>query len=271
MTVFLTASASRRSSLRAVLVGTMLLGVGCRHFSQDGTTCAQGDGLKAEAYTGGQMAARTLAFTVDGGPDTATSTLVDVLTAHGVQATFFFEGDNVAADGSVLAKVKQNGHLVANRGYSGASLTTAPDPVSEVRKTDELIASYVTGNIFLLRAPDGDFSDALAKRLNDSGLTRYVGPVSADVEPPCAPEESAESCAQTAIEAIRAIGRGIIALDGTESVTSDMLRVLLPKLKNEGFLFQRLDQIAPLREALERSGATPGTVGGPGGCREYGG
>lgn len=267
MTAFLTPF--RPPLLLALALGSGAL-AGCRHVRDEGSTCPGGDGLQAAQLLGQDMPQRSVALTIDGGPAPTTTTLVDVLAAHGVQATFFLDGRSMAGEGEALARLKTKGHLVGNRGYSGASLAVAPDPVTEVRKTDELMTPYVSGNVYLLRAPMGEFSEALASRLNDAGLTRYVGPIGADVESSCGSDDSADACAQATIEAVRAADHGIVAFDGAADVTVDVLRILLPKLKTEGFTFQRLDQVTPIKEALVRSGAAPGTVGGPGGCQEYG-
>ena len=251
--------------------------VGCRLFS-GGSPCSTGAGLISGSYSGDQVPAKTLILLFDGGPTGATAGIGDVLQAHGVQAAFFVFGQHVESGTSSLSHLKEMGHLVANRTFSGAPLSQAIDPVTEIRKTDELIAPFVSGDIFLLRTSDGPMAEGLLKRLVSAGLNRYVGPVVADFGEQGAATQaslcwqegrSVEDCTQLYLNGIRGIGKGIIALDGEDSRTGLLLRSLVPKLKEEGFTFVRLDQVATIRQALETSGAKPGTVGGPGGCREY--
>lgn len=260
-----------------MLLGALLAPAGCGVFSS-GKGCHTGDGLKAAGYRGELLPAKTLVLVFDGGPNDASLGLGEVLAAHGVQATFFVEGIAVKAGATALQRLKDLGNLVGNRAYTSAPLDSVADPASAIRKTDALIAPYVSGDIFLLRAPGGVFNETLAKRLTAAGLGRYVGPIRADVGDSGGDTlaslcwsrgQSVEVCAQTYVDSIRSQDHGIVAFDGTNKQTADLLRVLLPKLKDEGYLFVRLDQVASIRQALEGAGAKPGTVGGASGCQEY--
>jgi peptidoglycan/xylan/chitin deacetylase (PgdA/CDA1 family) len=206
----------------------------------------------------------------------ATAEIGDVLFANDAPAVFFVAGQAVKGNEAVLATLKERGHLIANHTYSEVPLTTAPSPVAEVAKTDELIAPYVSGEVFLLRAPAGAFDASVARRLNDAGLAKYVGPVQWDIggqelsDAACWQEGmSASACAEIYLDAIRAADRGIVRFSAEPEETAQMLRVLLPKLKSEGYRFMRIDAMPAVAASLERGGAAPGTVGGNGGCRGY--
>lgn len=268
----------RRRAWLSLALATVPWLAGCGLIER-GTSCAAGDGLVAGGYRGDQMPGKTLAFVFDGGPGIGTEPSAEVLNAYRVQAAFFVQGDEAVSRLTTLAALKAQGHLIANRTFSGAPLSQARDPVSEVRKTDETIAPFVSGNAFLLRAPDGVLGEATLARLKGSGLGRYVGPIVADfgdgapetADAACWREgQSVETCAQRYLDGVRAADRGIIAFAARHENGAAMLKILLSKLSEEGFSFVRLDQIGKIRVALTASGATPGTVGGDGGCEEYG-
>ncbi len=248
---------------------------GCRLF-KSGSTCSTGPGLARQGIDGSALADGQLALTFDGGPTAATQAMVDYLYANQVQAAFFVSGRGAEQHPAVLAAMKERGHLVANFGYSEAPLRDARDPVLEVRKTDELIAPYVTGDMFILRVPEGELTDDGVKRLNDAGLTRYVGPVKWDFggegnsDRECwAAGVGVDDCAERYLKPIRDRRKGIIRLAAENPSTTDLLRVLVPKLREEKFQLIRLDAVPAVRLALEQSGGKPGTVGGSEGCREY--
>ena len=116
-------------------------------------------------------------------------------------------------------------------------------------------------------------------RLNDSGLSRYVGDVKWDVgegraglmtDDACwRSGVSADVCADGYFKAIQSVQRGIVQLHAEVSTSEDLLRSLLPILALASYKFVRLDAVPRLQTALANSGGKPGTVGGAGGCSEY--
>lgn len=248
---------------------------GCRLF-KSGSTCSTGPGLARQGIDGSALADGQLALTFDGGPTEATQGMVDYLYANQVQAAFFASGRGAERHPAVLASMKERGHLVANFGYSAEPLKEARDPVLEVRKTDELISPYVTGDMFILRVPEGELTEDGAKRLNDAGLTRYVGPVKWDFGGEGASDRECwaqgigvDDCAEKYLKPIRDKRKGIVRLAAEDARTTELLRVLVPKLREEKFRLIRLDQVPAVRLGLEQSGGKPGTVGGAEGCKEY--
>ncbi len=259
----------------ATLFGLVLAVAGCRLFKA-GSSCSSGPGLASKGIDGSALADGQLSLTLDGGPSGATQAMVDFLYANQLQATFFVSGKGAESFPAVLSSMKDRGHLVANFGYSSEPLKDAHDPVLEVRKTDELISPYVTGDMFILRVPEGELTDDGAKRLNDAGLNRYVGPVKWDFGGQGASDRECwaqgvgvDDCAEKYLKPIRDKRRGIIRLAGDDAQSTELLKVLVPKLREEKFQLIRLDAVPAVRLGLEQSGGKPGTVGGAEGCKEY--
>lgn len=261
--------------LFATFVGLGLALAGCRLF-KTGPSCSSGPGLKSQAIDGSALADGQLSLTFDGGPSEITQAMVDYLYANQVQATFFVSGKGAEAFPATLASMKDRGNLVANNGYSTEPLKDAKDPVLEVRKTDELISPYVTGDMFILRVPEGELTEDGARQLNDAGLTRYVGPVKWDFGGVGASDKDCwdqnlgvDDCADKYLKPIRNARKGIVRLHAVDARSLDLLKVLLPKFQEEKFQLIRLDQVPAVRLSLEQSGGKPGTVGGAAGCKEY--
>ncbi|MER5180240.1 bifunctional polysaccharide deacetylase/glycosyltransferase family 2 protein [Streptomyces sp. NPDC002896] len=71
----------------------------------------------------GELPARTVALTYDGGPDPAwTPRLLDVLKKHRAKATFFLSGTQVAAHPDLVRRIRDEGHQIGSHTYSDADL-----------------------------------------------------------------------------------------------------------------------------------------------------
>ncbi|MBM3381856.1 MAG: polysaccharide deacetylase family protein [Betaproteobacteria bacterium] len=258
---------SRFTSLTRLISGLLLslFAVGC-----SGTPLSSSvqDFSGSQLYGTG-MADGTLSLTFDDGPGPRTAELSRYLKEEGVQATFFIQGSAAAAYPEVLKQLHADGHRLANHTYSHPRMTTATDPVTEVRRTDELIKKYVTDGVFLFRAPYGDWNGKVATVLNSAGLTKYVGSIFWDIggvrtegtdkrlntaaDWACwAFNDSVETCADGYMNEIRDLGRGIVLMHDMHSRTVDMVKNMVPRLKNERYRFVSLESIPTVSAALAR-------------------
>jgi peptidoglycan/xylan/chitin deacetylase (PgdA/CDA1 family) len=137
---------------------------------------------------GQSLPADTLALTFDDGPGPRTEELADYLTAKGIKATFFMVGKNAVNYPALLAKLKANGHLVANHTQNHNDLTTmvngANGPanvVNELTLNDNILAANVDQNHFLFRAPYFAYNANVYAAIHASPMDKYVGPVRADM------------------------------------------------------------------------------------------
>lgn len=265
--------------MRLLLPAFAVAASACGAFKTGSAQCRGGPGIATLPLTGESLAEQTFALTFDSGPTAVTPEIGDFLYANGLRAAFFVDGKDVAAEPARLGRLKDRGHLVGQRGYSGEDLTEVPEPALEVRRSDELVTPYVSGDMFLLRGPQGAFDAATAARLNAAGLNKYVGPIGWEIGTTLAGFEDdqtclaagkpASACAQLYLERMRLTRRGIVRLHASLPGSLELLQIIVPKLRDEGFGFVRLDEVLSVRLALERAGGVPGTVGGPGGCDEY--
>lgn len=71
-----------------------------------------------ETFSHGPRSGNRLALTFDDGPDPAfTARTLDILSAHGVKATFFCLGNMVAQHPDLVRRMHAEGHLVASHGF----------------------------------------------------------------------------------------------------------------------------------------------------------
>jgi peptidoglycan/xylan/chitin deacetylase (PgdA/CDA1 family) len=241
--------------------------------------CAGGDGLTADGYGGATLPAETAALTFDGGPTDATGAIGDVLSAAGVRATFFVDGRSLAGSEAVLDRLVEQGHLLGQRGWSGRRLADVADVATEVRRTDEALAPWISGGMYLLRPVGGELSDEAIARLAKAGLGRYVGPITWEIGPGAglaADDAACEGagtstsvCAAALASEIRAQGRAVVAMRGDSSFAADVTRALVAELADDAYKTVRVDGIGDVARALVLAGARPESVGGGEGCDEY--
>jgi peptidoglycan/xylan/chitin deacetylase (PgdA/CDA1 family) len=109
-------------------------------------------------YTRARTAANEIFLTFDDGPDPQyTPSVLELLSRHGVPATFFLQGERVERHGSVVTDIVAAGHALGNHSYShphfeNSSLRTQAE---EISRTDELLSRYDGQARHLVRPPHG--------------------------------------------------------------------------------------------------------------------
>ncbi len=226
-------------------------------------------GLNIAGWTGENLNDKELSLIFLKGPSEVTREIGTFLDDEGIQASFFVQGAAVEAYEKNLEEMaaEGGGHLIGNGGYRFRNLTEAKEPVLELRTTDALISPLIFDDKFLFYAPEKSFNQSIATQLKHNGLGKYVGPIKDDTTPSetfrydedCwAQGIKPAACAQQYEAEIRRLGRGIIALHDTDPQTLELLKLLLPNIKDAGFSFKRLDQLANISAVLPLQGGDSG-------------
>jgi peptidoglycan/xylan/chitin deacetylase (PgdA/CDA1 family) len=244
--------------------------------------CSGALAISTGNLTGTSLPPKTLALTFDDGPGPRTSELSTYLENNGIAAGFFLNGKMIH-DTTVLTQLVADGHVIGNHTQTHASLTGQSTgswhlddatTVSEVAQTDELIAPFVTADRFLFRAPYGDFDWSSANALNASAMSKYVGNIYWDIGDHMGPHRAADwdcwsagkdgivltvaKCAELYLEEIDTVGRGVILMHDPYSIggdpanggTVDMVKILVPALKEKGYSFVRIDEVPEIAAML---------------------
>jgi peptidoglycan/xylan/chitin deacetylase (PgdA/CDA1 family) len=99
-------------------------------------------------------------LTFDDGPGPATPVLLDVLRQHGVRATFFVLGCNLARAKETAMRAAAEGHLLGNHTYSHARVIDRVAFLDEIARTDALIREIVGPDVEIpVRLPYGPQPD----------------------------------------------------------------------------------------------------------------
>lgn len=182
-------------------------------------------------------------------------------------------------------------HLIASHTYSHGDPMTRLDSEmrqAEVVETHKLLAPYYTNDIHFLRTPYGSWSPTIYSQLRaTSGSASIVGNIfwnvggaldcdyNASARTWSCPRGAAdwacwkpgdgraavpvEVCGQGYLNEIegRAGRRGIILTHDIETKSLELAQWLIPRLKERGYTFVRLDQVPEINRDLIAAGATP--------------
>jgi chitooligosaccharide deacetylase len=226
--------------------------------------------------SGRSLAPHELCLTYDDGPGESspdgpgphTLHLAELLSDHGVPATFFVVGKHVEQHPGTVERLRALGHDVANHTFHHPDLAdlaaAGGDVAAELASTDPLLQSQ--GRPVFVRPPYGSWSAEVAGALNARLLTAldHVGPVGWDVDADdwaCWRDDvDPEQAADRYLAAALAADRGIVLMhdstaDGertrARNQTARMTEILLPRLLEREFRFVALHDVPELRELAD--------------------
>ncbi|MCI9177214.1 MAG: polysaccharide deacetylase [Clostridia bacterium] len=113
-------------------------------------------------------------LTFDDGPNPAvTPKVLDILKEENVKATFFVIGKSVETYPDIVKRAYQEGHYIANHGYSHNNSILYKNFVSEITKTDEAISKAIDKKNYcahVFRFPNGFMSPIYKKEKKEAIL-----------------------------------------------------------------------------------------------------
>jgi len=120
----------------------------------------------ADVVERGEPGKSRVSLTFDDGPDPATTpTILDALKARGHRATFFVIGRKAEQYPELVRAILDSGHELGLHGYSHDRFTAWRTPariLKDIRKAQELLATFVGRQIFWYRPPVGHVSPRTA-------------------------------------------------------------------------------------------------------------
>jgi peptidoglycan-N-acetylglucosamine deacetylase len=122
--------------------------------------------------------ARAFALTFDDGPHPETTpSLLDVLSRHGAQATFFLIGERVVCNEPIVARIAAEGHELANHLMRDEPSVLLPDLEfrRQLAQVGALLAPY--GEIRWFRPGSGWFTQRMLRSAGEYGLRCVLGTV----------------------------------------------------------------------------------------------
>ena len=137
------------------------------------------DGVKpAEVMTRLQDDSRRVAIVIDGLPERPlTERMLDVLQKHDAPAVFFVEGQNAAEQPETIRRIHDTGYEIGNYtfvGISSAEKLPTERLLSELCRTQKVVATLSPDAPKLFRAPRTVFTESLLQAVNAAGIDYAV-------------------------------------------------------------------------------------------------
>lgn len=195
-------------------------------------------------------------LTFDDGPSSVTSSILDVLKQENVKATFFVLGSNVEARPKTVKRIYDEGHYIANHGYSHvySQIYSSPEAVlDEYNKCNEAVQNAISEkeyNSHLFRFPGGlvggkyaDIKNQANEILKQNNIMHIDwNALNGDAE---TNELSAEFEIARLNETIQNKNSIVILMHDSpsKSVTADTLPQIITTLREQGYEFENFYEI----------------------------
>ena len=224
-----------------------------------------------DSFTGADLPDKTLCITFDDGPGEHTYNIAKFLFEEDIQATFFVVGKYAYEHPDILQALKDFGHLVANHTYEHPDMpyyqSVNGNIQDQIMRTDAVIRKYINSPITYFRSPYGKWSKEVASDLNANLLTalNHVGPIRWDMGGiDCyywQLDRSVNEAYSDYLKEITEKKKGIVLFHDEiadmdfvkpRNKTLQLLKLLIPKLKAEGYTFVGLEAIDSIKKAAEQ-------------------
>ena len=206
------------------------------------------------SFTGSDLPDKTLCITFDDGPGIHTNAIGKFLFEEGLKATFFVVGKYAYEHPDVLQSLKEHHDFIGG------------NVQDQIIRTDLLIKKFINSNIIYLRSPYGKWSVEVAADLNSNIMAtlNHIGPIYWDIGGVDCYYWQLNRSVADAVSAyykeISAKNKGIIVFHDDiadmdyvkpQNKTLQLLQLLIPRLKAEGYKFVSLEEIASIKKASE--------------------
>jgi peptidoglycan/xylan/chitin deacetylase (PgdA/CDA1 family) len=221
---------------------------------------------------GASLPAKTLCLTFDDGPCERTLEIAQSLNESSIPAAFFFVGKHLEKFPGAAAQVRKLGHIAGNHAFIHRKLTGSAladeDVIASILDTSNLLRteSDPIGRAIFFRPPYRAWSPRLSFLLNRLAATStdHIGPVGWDIDGKdyaCWEKgRSPEMCSLFYLKAIAQAPRqsGIVLchdhsadnpLAAERNRTPEMIRILITRLRDQGFAFASLRGIPGIATA----------------------
>lgn len=182
---------------------------------------------------------RSILLTFDDGPHPEiTLGVLDILEEYSVEAIFFVVGKMVEKAPNILTEIIRRGHEIGNHSFihNNPRPPSFLDNLKDIRKCQDLIKKYTGESPRWFRPPLGHLSPSfllISKLLSLNLINWSLG--MQDWQ--CRSKKEAANAANAILERVKA--GDIILLHDDNPSAIDILNIILPKLKDRGFV---LDQ-----------------------------
>lgn len=187
-------------------------------------------------------AEKTIALTFDDGPDEATTPLIlDILQSHGIMATFFVIGEKAERNPQILKAIQDQAHGIGIHSYSHGfffDLYGRKKMEQDLLRCEQVIFEITGEKPVMFRPPYGVTNPTVARVVKRLGY-KVIGWSVRSFDTKINDEEKLIE------RVIKGLHPGAIVLvHDDREITAKVLERIILMIKNEGYRFAGLDDIA---------------------------
>ena len=196
-----------------------------------------------------RLSGKRVVLTLDDGPSRPyTSQILDVLKAEGVPAVFFMLGANVAARPDLVKRIAEEGHELANHGYSH-TLDEQSDQAEieeEIAKTARAVEAATGSTTTWFRPPGGALSANMVRAAQEQNHRIALWNVDSLDWSTARGRPSADAIEARVLNPMPESGSVLLFHDGggNRLATVQALSRIIRTLKDKGYEFCTLTQLA---------------------------
>lgn len=182
---------------------------------------------------------KCVALTFDDGPGPYTSSLLDILHAHQVKATFFVLGSRVQEHPALTSRLVTDGHEVAGHSFDHADFTKldAAQITQQIHESDAAMRAAGVPNTGIFRLPYGALHDGVMHMLKQEGLIH----VSWSIDPEDWRVKDPNALALFTLPTITA--SDIVLFHDIKEPSVQAMHIMVPWLKAQGFHFVTVSEL----------------------------
>lgn len=188
-------------------------------------------------------------LTFDDGPNYNTNKILDVLKANDIKATFFLVGAMVENNPSIVARIKDEGHTIANHTYShNYSYKTKEDFIIEIESTDKLISESLGEDFksYFVRVPGGSMGKpSVQEAIKENGY-KSINWTAKFGDDEKGGKVDKDYIINRVNETTGDDKYEVILAHSNKFITADVLQIIIDNLKKDGYIFEPLMEDSPV-------------------------
>lgn len=187
-----------------------------------------------------------IALTFDDGPSRYTKQIIDLLKEYNCNATFFVLGNKVKIYKDTIKESISNGNEIGNHSYNHKWLSRLKieELKEQINKTQDILKKEVNYTPILLRPTYGSVNKKIRNNTNLEIVLWNVDTLDWKIK-------SSKKIAERSLSQIK--DRSIILMHDTHERTHEALKIMIPKLINEGYQFVTISELNKISKISDMS------------------
>ena len=187
-----------------------------------------------------------IALTFDDGPSKYTKQIIELLKEYNCNATFFVLGNKVKIYKDTIKESISNGNEIGNHSYNHKWLSRlkVEDIKEQINKTQDILKEEVNYTPILLRPTYGSVNKKIRNNTNLEIVLWNVDTLDWKIK-------SSKKIADRSLSQIK--DRSIILMHDTHERTYEALKIMIPKLIDEGYQFVTISELNKINKISDMS------------------